>query len=137
VAAETIGFVESADDVREEHLAGFFEGWPVPLAPARHLDLLRRSDHVVLGRLGSGRVVGFVTAHSDGMLSAYIPLLEVLPAYRGQGVGTELVRRLLGRLSGLYMVDVSCDAELEPFYRRFGMVTLDRSMGLRNPGALR
>jgi hypothetical protein len=24
-----------------------------------------------------------------------------------------------------------CDAELEPFYKRFGMVVLDRGMGLR------
>ncbi len=28
-------------------------------------------------------VVGFVNALSDGRLSAYIPLLEVLPDYRG------------------------------------------------------
>jgi ribosomal protein S18 acetylase RimI-like enzyme len=137
VAALEVSYVESADDVRPEDLVGFFDGWPVPLTPARHVELLRRSDHVVLARLTSGQVIGFVTAHSDGMLSAYIPLLEVLPAHRGQGVGTELVRRLLERLSGLYMVDLSCDAELEPFYRRLGMVTLDRGMGLRNHSALR
>jgi hypothetical protein len=29
------------------------------------------------------------------------------------------------------MVDVVCDAGLEPFYGRFGFVTLDRAMGLR------
>jgi hypothetical protein len=31
----------------------------------------------------NGRVIGFITAVTDKVLSAYIPLLEVLPAYRG------------------------------------------------------
>ena len=68
------------------------------------------------------RVVGFITAISDGVLAAYIPLLEVLPDYRGQGIGTELVRRLLHKLNGLYMVDVLCDPGLQPFYARLGML---------------
>ena len=56
-------------------------------------------------------VVGFVTAVSDGVLSAYIPLLEVLPEYQDRGIGSELMRRILEQLDDLYMVDVLCDAE--------------------------
>lgn len=56
-----------------------------------------------------------------GVLSAYIPLLEVLPAYRGRGIGRELVRRLLEGLRGRYMVDLLCDPALQPFYARVGM----------------
>ena len=69
----------------------------------------------------SGNVVGFVTAISDHVLCAYIPLVEVLPAYRGRGIGSELVRRMLHRLSDLYAVDLLCDAELQPFYAALGM----------------
>ena len=69
----------------------------------------------------SGKVIGFVTAISDRVLSAYIPFLEVLPEYRGKGIGSELVRRMLERLSSLYMVDLLCDAELQPFYAALGM----------------
>ena len=54
------------------------------------------------------------------MLAAYIPLLEVLPEHRGNGIGTELVRRLLATLDGLYMIDVMCDDEVRPFYERLG-----------------
>ncbi len=124
------------EGLRPEALAGFFEGWPVPPTPERHLELLRRSDAVALA-LARDRVVGFATAHSDGVMSAAIPLLEVLPEYRRRGVGSELVRRLIEQLGDLYMVDLSCDAELEPFYRRLGFQVLDRGMGIRNPGALR
>jgi len=33
----------------------------------------------------------------------------------------ELVRRILDRLDGLYMVDLLCDKQLIPFYERLGM----------------
>ncbi len=66
------------------------------------------------------------------MLSAFIPLLEVLPEWQGRGIGTELMRRMFARLGALYMVDLCCDAELEPFYARLGMQILDRGMGIRN-----
>ena len=58
---------------------------------------------------------------SDGVSAAYIPDLEVLPAYRDRGIGSELVRRMLEKLRHLYMVDLVCDANLQPFYQRLGM----------------
>lgn len=111
-------------------LQGFFR--PVdPALPARHLEVLCASDRVVLAREGEeGRVVGFVTSISDGVLSAFIALLEVLPEHRGRGIGTELVRRLLVELERSSVVDVVCDPELVSFYRRFEMTPLS-SMGLR------
>jgi hypothetical protein len=45
---------------------------------------LQGSDVIGLAREAeSGRIVGFVTAVGDGVLSAFIPLLEVVPDYRG------------------------------------------------------
>ncbi len=112
-------------------LDGFFVDWPVRPSPERHLEILRGSDYVVLAREGEeGRVVGFVTAISDGVLSAFIPLLEVLPERQGQGIGSELVRRILAELEEFYMVDLMCDPELQPFYERFEMMLLG-GMGLR------
>lgn len=125
-----VDYTESLEGVGAEHLHGFFVGWRRVPTPEQHLAVLRGSAHVVLARDGE-RVVGFVTAVGDGVLSAFIPLLEVLPEYQGEGIGTELMRRMLARLDSLYMVDLCCDAELEPFYKRFGMAVHDRGMGLR------
>ncbi len=121
--------------VEPRHLEGFFVGWPTPPSPERHLELLRGSSHVVLAKEGE-RVIGFVTAISDGVVSAYIPLLEVLPEHRGRGIGAELVRRLLDRLGDLYMVDLCCDEDVVGFYERLGLARWDAGMGLRNRGAL-
>ena len=81
------------------------------------------------------RTVGFITAISDVVLAAYIPLLEVRREWRGKGVGSELVRRILAALAGFYMVDVVCDPDLIPFYERFGLVPL-AGLGRRNRSAL-
>jgi ribosomal protein S18 acetylase RimI-like enzyme len=127
-----ITYTNRADAITADQLRGFFVGWPVAPSVERHLELLRRSYAVELA-LDGDAVVGFVTAVSDAVLSAFIPLLEVLPEYRHQGIGTELVRRLLLQLDDLYMVDLCCDADLEPFYSTLGFRTLDRGMGVRRP----
>jgi ribosomal protein S18 acetylase RimI-like enzyme len=136
--AAVIVYRDDAGGVGPAELEGFFVEWPQPPSPERHLEVLHGSDHVVLAvEEGSGRVVGFVTAVSDGVLSAFVPLLEVLPEYRGRGIGTELMRRLLGRLEGLYMVDLGCDEDLVPFYERLGLRRVGAAVGMRRPGTAR
>ena len=88
-----VEYTQNLDAIRPEHLHGFFAGWPNPPSPETHLRILQQSSHVVLAFEPSGKVVGFITAISDGVLSAYVPLLEVLPPHRGRGIGTALVRR--------------------------------------------
>jgi len=119
-------YTSSLDGVTTDGLTGFFVGWRSPLTPAQHLEVLRRSRHVWLAMDGE-RVVGFINALSDGFQAAFIPLLEVLPEYQGQGVGSELVRLMLSTLEGLRCIDLTCDPELQPFYERFGML---RSCGM-------
>jgi len=115
----TVTYSTSTDGLTADALTGFFVGWPAPPAPTTRVEILQRSGQVVLARDG-GALVGFVTAITDGVLSAYIPLLEVVPAYQGRGIGTELVRRVLAALDGLYMVDTACDQNLVGFYQRLG-----------------
>jgi ribosomal protein S18 acetylase RimI-like enzyme len=117
-----ITYSESVEGLTAEHLRGFFVGWPDPPSPATHLRLLAGSAAAVLARDdATGNVVGFITAISDGVSCAYIPHLEVLPAYQGQGIGSELVRHMLARLRHLYMIDLICDTDVQPFYERLGM----------------
>lgn len=101
---------------------GFFEGWPQPPSRETHLKLLKNSDYVVLAMDDTNdTMIGFITAITDGVLSAYIPLLEVLPPYRQQGIGRELVSRMLEQLRHLYMIDLMCDPALQTFYGKLEM----------------
>lgn len=103
-------------------LKGFFQGWRKPPTPEDHLNILRNSDCIVLA-LDTDRscVVGFITALTDKVQSAFIPLLEVLPDYQRQGIGSELVRRMLAKLKPIPAIDLTCDPSLQKFYAKFGM----------------
>lgn len=116
-----VQYVSSAEGIDPDQLDGpFFVGWPDPPPPETHLEILRKSDYAVLAFDKQDQVVGFVTAISDQVLAAYIPLLEVVPDRQGEGIGTELVRRLLEEIGDLYMVDAVTDAAVLPFYERLG-----------------
>jgi ribosomal protein S18 acetylase RimI-like enzyme len=117
-----ISYIDSIEGITAEQLQGFFVGWPNPPSPATHLRILAGSYAIQLARDdASGAIVGFITAISDGVSSAYIPHLEVLPSYQGQGIGSELVRRMQQRLRQIYMIDLICDPDVQPFYARLGM----------------
>lgn len=118
------------EGITAARLGGFFVGWPNPPSPDTFLRLLQGSSRVALA-LDGGRVVGFITAISDEVLAAYIPLLEVLPEYQGRGIGRALVSDMLDQLAGFYMVDLICDENLRAFYERMGLKP-GRGMLLRN-----
>lgn len=117
-----LSYTTSLDGIEPRMLVGFFNGWPSPPSPQTHLRMLEGSSHVVLAiDPVAGRVVGFINAVSDRFFAASIPLLEVLPGYRGRGIGRELVRRMLVELADFYSIDLACDPSLQPFYERVGL----------------
>ena len=112
----------SLDGISADMLNGFFVDWPNPPNQQTHLKLLKQSSKVVIAIDDkTNQVVGFITAISDGVLSAYIPFLEVLPEYKNKGIGKELVERMLKELDDIYMIDLCCDDDLVPYYEKFGM----------------
>lgn len=126
----TIEYKDSIEEITFEMLSGFFVGWPNPPSAKTHLKILNQSTFIVLA-ISDNRVVGFITAISDGVLAAYIPLLEVLPNYQNRGIGKELVLRMTKKLKKIYMVDLLCDPELQKFYRKLGF-TKSTGMMMRN-----
>ncbi|WP_080847837.1 GNAT family N-acetyltransferase [Cytobacillus gottheilii] len=114
-------FKTDINGITAEMLGGFFVDWPNPPSSETHLQLLKNSTKVVVA-LDGNQVVGFITAISDGVLSAYIPLLEVLPEYKNKGIGKELVNIMLEELSDIYMIDLCCDDDVVPFYNQFKMM---------------
>ena len=131
-----IRYTDSLDGITPAMLDGFFDGWVKRPSPQAHLRILQNSYLVILGIDDhSGQVVGFINAISDGVLSAYIPLLEVRGDFRSRGIGTELTRRMLAKLKDFYMVDVLGDPKMQGFYERCGM-TPAAGMMIRNPAAV-
>lgn len=114
-----IRYVDSPEGIEAPQLQGFFVGWEKVPSPEMLLKILCGSAHVALAFDGE-RVVGFATAISDGVIAAYIPLIEVLPEYQGKGIGRALMEMLLKKLENIYMIDLLCEESVEKFYEKFG-----------------
>jgi ribosomal protein S18 acetylase RimI-like enzyme len=62
--------------------------------------------------VGTGRLI------SDGVINAYMCGLGVAPDYRGKGIGTEIIRRLVehGKSNNLH-IQFFCEEQLVPYYK--------------------
>jgi len=117
-----ITYQDHLEGISPEMLNGFFEGWKNFPSQKKHYELLKNSSYIIIAIDNEKRrVAGFINAVSDGVLSAYIPLLEVIPEYRDRGIGSELMKRMLDKLKSFYMIDIVCDESLQSFYEKCGM----------------
>ena len=106
--------------IQDLNLDGFFVGWKTQPSVETFQRILKESYEIVLAYEDT-KLIGFINCISDGVLSAYIPLLEVLPEYQGAGIGKSLLQKMIKKLSHFYMVDLLCDENLIPFYEKLGM----------------
>lgn len=89
-------------------------------------DLMRalRSSWYLLGAYDGERLVGFGRLVSDGVLHAMIYELIVLPEYQGQGIGGEILEKLVERCkeAGVRDIQLFCARGKQEFYERRGFV---------------
>lgn len=120
-----IKYTNSLHLFSDKSFSGFCVGWGTPLTPQKLYEVLKSSYAIIIAYDATSlKPIGFITCISDGVISAYIPLLEVLPDYQKQGIGKQLVMLLLDRLEHLYMVDLCCDESLQKFYAPLGFIAV-------------
>lgn len=113
-------YTDKIEKILPEQLEGFFVGWYQHPNPEKHLKILQNSYKVWLAFEGE-KCVGFINAISDGIYYSFIPLLEVLPDFKGKGIGSELVKRMLESLKEMYAIDIVCDDSVVPFYEKHNL----------------
>ena len=109
------------DDLAPLEVSNFFEGWPEQPNEKVLRKSIENASYIVLAiDADKKKLVGYITALSDDVLSAYIPFLEVEQSYRKNGIGHALVEKMVEQLEHLYMIDLVCDKELASFYGEAG-----------------
>jgi GNAT superfamily N-acetyltransferase len=78
------------------------------------------ASHSLISAWDGRELVGLGNAISDGFLVVYYPHLLVLPHYQGQGIGAELMRRLVARYEGFHQHMLVADGRAIEFYRKCG-----------------
>lgn len=87
-------------------------------------------SHCFLVARRAGTLVGMGRAISDRISDAYIQDVTVDPAFRGQGIGTGLVDKLVSRLEtdGIGWIGLIAERKTHPFYRPLGFVPMADSV---------
>ena len=67
-------------------------------------------------------LIGYIDSISNGVTDAYIQDLMVRPDHQGNGIGTELMNKMIRYLKEKHicMISVIYEEGLAPFYERFG-----------------
>ncbi len=116
-----IAYTDASEPVDLNQLAGLFDrvGWQNRTRdPARLAQMVDGSMYRVAAYEGDV-LVGYARAISDGAFNAYVSTVAVLPEYQRQGIGRELLRRLLEGRDHVQFV-LHADARVHEFYLRCG-----------------
>ena len=116
----TIKFKET----RDIPMAGIVElyeanGWSAAAKPEKLRDGLVNS-HSLVSAWDGDRLVGLGNAISGGHLVVYYPHLLGLPEYQNQGIGGDLLWRLMAIYDGYHQQVVLADGRAIDFYRKHG-----------------
>ena len=118
-------------DFKEEELEELFlsAGWASGKYPQKLAAALRGYGYVLAAR-DNGRLAGLAGAMDDGVMTAYVHYLLVLPEYRGRGYGKLLLKRLarIAVQRGCGRLEWACLDWNEPsiaFYKSVGATALD------------
>ena len=92
-------------------------------AKGRPLAVVARLIHEaqrVVGVYDGERQVGFARAFTDGVALVYLADVYVLPAYRGQGLGVQLVREMVEKGPYANLRWMLHTRDMHRLYARFG-----------------
>jgi ribosomal protein S18 acetylase RimI-like enzyme len=119
---DMIEYTNSVQNITIDMLKGFFTEWNTPQTPEHHLKILENNSYIVLALDTDTKcAVGFITALTDNVQAAFISMLEVLPSYQNNGIGSQLVIKMLDQLKDVPTVDLMCNTDKQEFYSKFGM----------------
>ena len=94
--------------------------WESGNYPEKLVRAMHNSTHVISAWDGD-KLVGLVRALDDGETVAFLHYLLVDPAYQGQHIGDELMRRIMRYFRNLLYVKIMpSDPKTIPLYERYG-----------------
>ncbi|OPY86275.1 MAG: Acetyltransferase (GNAT) family protein [Syntrophaceae bacterium PtaU1.Bin231] len=86
-------------------------------------------SHCFLAVFLDGNLIGMGRAISDGTSDAYIQDVTVRASFRGRGIGSGIVRRIVDRLhaDGLFWIGLIAEGDSRPFYERLGFSPMEHA----------
>lgn len=113
-------------------------GWAHRVGSAeRFAALVAASQRTAVAVEAEGHIVGFARGITDGLSNGYLSMVVVAPGHRGQGVGSALVRYVMGDDPGItWVLRAGRDGAVEFFSGlgfRVSSVAMERERKLPHP----
>ena len=104
--------------------------WDGPDNEKHVIRIIKGSHCFVIAVLNSEEIVGMGRSISDGASDAYIQDVTVKKNYRGQGIGTRIVRMIINRLQkdGIFWIGLIAEKNYHGFYEPIGFKQMSDSI---------
>lgn len=96
--------------------------WESANYPNKLFNALKNSE-TVISLHENEKLIGLMSAVSDGGMNVYFPYLLINPEYQGKGFGKMLTKKMLEKYSKFYRKILICSNEKIPFYEKCGMTS--------------
>ncbi len=108
-------------------------GWGHTKCPNSLNQAIKKSDFVVTAWDGD-KLIGLGRAISDSALTVYFPDILVHPNWQRKKIGTEIMKRLLGKYGNFHnQVFIAEDKIAKQFYKKFGFVEETSALSITKP----
>lgn len=93
-------------------------------------------SHCFLAVFLDGDLIGMGRAISDRTSDAYIQDVVVKASFRGGGIGSGIVRRIVDRLhgDGLFWIGLIAEGGSHPFYKQLGFSMMEHALPMLSKG---
>ena len=122
-----VTYRDTRDVDREQIVALYRANHWSPAEKPRELHQALVNSHALITAWDGSELVGLGNAISDGALVVYYPHMLVRPDYQGQGIGREIVRRLMARYAGFHQQILVADGGAIEFYKKCGFERAGRT----------
>jgi ribosomal protein S18 acetylase RimI-like enzyme len=113
-----------------EELSALYRAAPLGDKPPHDLKLVFGNSMFRLFAFDAGRLVAAGRALADGRDCAYLCDIAILPSHQGQGLGKEIVARLVRLSSGHKKIILYSVPGKEAFYEAFGFRRMLTAMAI-------
>ena len=105
-------------------------GWQERVADRRRFETMMKNASRTIVAFSDGKIVGFARALCDDASNGYIGTVAVAGDWQRQGIGTEMVHRLMGDNPNISWV-LRSGRDSDEFWRKIGFVTSTVAMERR------
>ena len=119
-------YIKEYIDYNEQEVLSLYKsvGWANYTKNPKMLKVAYNHSLKIYGAYSDEKLIGILRVVGDGFSVVFIQDLLVLPEYQRQGVGTELLKKVMEEYSGVYQLHLLTDntEKTISFYKNLGFV---------------